>query len=62
MKSIFFDNIEYKKFVKTQIKKNIPDDIHTLNKRPTSINMELFTIYNEHFNIIQNNIQRNRYK
>ena len=44
------------------MKKITPGDILTLDKRPTIINVELFTIYNKHFNIIQNNIQNNRYE
>ena len=58
IKSILFDTYWIWKICKDTNKKLSPDNIFTLNKRPTSINMELFTIYDNHFNIIQNNIKQ----
>ena len=60
MKSISFNNDEYEIYVKTEIEKMKPGDIFTLDQKPISINVELFTIYDKQFNIIQNNIQKNK--
>ena len=60
MKSISFNDNEYEIFVKTEMKKLKPGDIFTLDQKPTSINVELFTIYNKQLNIIQNYIKKDK--
>ena len=60
MKSISFNDNEYEVFVKTEIKKLKPGNIFTLDQKPISINIELFTTYDKQLNIIQNYIQKNK--